>query len=48
VVKALDGRAINGKYWLFYGAVTDVGYTLSVEDLVDGQSVRHLRLPEPG
>jgi hypothetical protein len=31
VVKALDGRTVNGKIWLFYGGLTDVGFTLRVE-----------------
>ena len=41
VVKALDGRPVNGKLWIFYGALTDVGYTITIEDLVDGTAVRH-------
>jgi len=47
VVKALDGRAINGKIWLFYGALSDVGYTITVEDLDDGHAVRQY-VNEPG
>jgi hypothetical protein len=27
VVKALDARAVNGHFWFFYGALSDVGYT---------------------
>ena len=30
VVKVLDGRAINGHYWVFYGALSDVSYTIVV------------------
>jgi hypothetical protein len=30
-VKILDGRAINGAYWLFVASMTDVSYTLEVE-----------------
>jgi ELWxxDGT repeat protein len=30
VVKALDGRTVNGKIWVFYGALSDVGYTIRV------------------
>ena len=40
VVKALDGRALNGRFWLFYGALSDVAYTITVEDLVDGHATR--------
>jgi hypothetical protein len=37
VVKALDGRAFNDKYWIFYGALSDVAYTLVVTDTVTGE-----------
>ena len=40
VVKALDGRAVNGKIWFFYGALSDVGYTITVDDLADGHASR--------
>ncbi len=46
VVKALDGRAINGKFWLFYGALSDVEYTIRVRDTLTG-AVRSYRNP-PG
>ena len=32
VVKALDGRSLNNNYWLFYGALSNVTYTLTVTD----------------
>ena len=32
VVKALDARAVNGRFWIFYGALSNVAYTLSVTD----------------
>jgi len=47
VVKVLDGTAINGHVWVFYGALSDVGYTLTVEDAVGGHEVRHY-VNEPG
>lgn len=47
VVKALDGRSVNGKHWIFYGALTDVGYTLEVVDTVDGHAVQRYGNP-PG
>ena len=31
-VKVLDGRAINGHFWVFYGSMTDVAFTLTVTD----------------
>jgi ELWxxDGT repeat protein len=36
VVKALDGRPFNGKYWLFYGSLSNVEYTLTVTDTQTG------------
>ena len=33
-VKVLDGSAVNGHTWVFYGGLTDVEYTLRVEDLL--------------
>ncbi len=37
VVKVLDGRAINGYYWVFYGALSDVEYTITVTDSTTGR-----------
>lgn len=36
VVKVLDGRVLNGKYWVFYGALSDVEYWITVRDTVSG------------
>jgi hypothetical protein len=36
VIKVLDGRALNNKYWVFYGALSDVQYTISVTDSQTG------------
>jgi hypothetical protein len=33
-VKILDGRGINGSYWVFYGHLTDLIYDLTVTDNV--------------
>lgn len=35
-IKVLDGRGINDHHWLFYGALSDVAYTITAEDLVAG------------
>jgi hypothetical protein len=35
-VKVLDGRAVNGHFWVFYGALSDVDYTITVTDTVSG------------
>jgi ELWxxDGT repeat protein len=47
VVKALDARAVNGHFWFFYGALSDVAYTITFEDLVDGHRTRQYVNP-PG
>ncbi|HVT60202.1 MAG TPA: ELWxxDGT repeat protein [Thermoanaerobaculia bacterium] len=36
-VKVLDATSVNGHFWLFYGALTDVEYTLTVTDSRTGQ-----------
>jgi hypothetical protein len=36
MVKVLDGRAVNGHFWVFYGALSDVEYTLTVVDTLTG------------
>ncbi|MFY9822320.1 MAG: hypothetical protein WAM82_13135 [Thermoanaerobaculia bacterium] len=30
MIKVLDGRTVNGKFWVFYGALSDVDYTITV------------------
>jgi hypothetical protein len=35
-VKVLDGLASNGKYWVFHGSLTDLEYTLTVTDKLNG------------
>jgi len=36
MVKVLDGCGVNGHYWVFAAATTNVGYTLEVEDTSTG------------
>jgi hypothetical protein len=45
VVKALDGRPVNGHYWLFYGALSDVEYWITVTDLHTGAVARYYNPP---
>lgn len=45
LVKVLDGRSINGHFWLYWGALTDVEYWLRVEDTVTGE-VREYHNPQ--
>src|SRR6185503_2535881 len=33
VTKALDARGVNGQYWFFYGALSNVEYTITVTDV---------------
>lgn len=36
VLKVLDGRAVNGRHWVFYGALSSVEYTVTVTDTLTG------------
>jgi hypothetical protein len=36
VIKVVDGRPVNGKFWVFYGALTNVQYTITITDTVTG------------
>jgi hypothetical protein len=43
-LKVLDGRAVNGRFWVFYGALSNVEYTALVTDTATG-AVRAYRNP---
>ncbi len=36
VIKVLDGTALNGRFWVFYGALSNVEYTITVTDTQTG------------
>jgi len=36
LAKVLDGCGVNGHYWIFSAAATNVGYTLQVRDVISG------------
>jgi len=36
VLKVVDGRGFNGHLWVFYGALSDVEYTITVTDTQTG------------
>jgi ELWxxDGT repeat protein len=36
VLKVLDGRPVNNKFWVFYGALSSVEYTITVTDTETG------------
>jgi sugar lactone lactonase YvrE len=44
-VKLLDGRPFNGRYWVFYGGLTDLGYTLIVTDRETGATRTYEKEP---
>jgi hypothetical protein len=37
VLKVLDGRAINGKFWVFFGSLSDVEFEVEVTDVMTGK-----------
>ena len=37
VVKVVDGRPFNGKFWVFIGSLTDVDYRVTIRDLDTGR-----------
>jgi hypothetical protein len=37
IVKTLDGRKLNGHYWVFYGGLTDVELFITVTDTETGE-----------
>lgn len=41
VTKVIDGRPVNGKYWFFYGALSNLGYEISVTDRLTGEVRRY-------
>lgn len=45
VVKVLDGRGVNGHFWVFYGALTNVEYTLRITDTATGAVKTYVNPP---
>ena len=45
VVKALDARPVNGFFWVFYGALSNVEYRVTVTDLQAGTSTTYYNPP---
>ena len=41
IIKILDGRPVNGKFWVFYGALSNVEYEITVKDRETGQEKRY-------
>ncbi len=42
IVKVLDGREINDHFWVFFGSLSNVEFTLTVTDTVTGASKTYL------
>jgi len=40
-VKVLDGTGLNGHFWVYYGALSNVEYWITVEDTVTGESKQY-------
>ncbi len=36
MIKVVDGRVFNNKFWVFYGALSNVEYTITVTDMASG------------
>ena len=36
IVKVLDARTFNNHFWVFYGALSNLEYTLTITDTVTG------------
>jgi hypothetical protein len=49
LLKVLDGRPVNGHFWVYYGALSDVEYTITVTDTVTGnRRIYHNNLHHQG
>ena len=45
MVKVLDGRPVNGYWWVFYAGLTDVEFTLTVTPTGGGEPVVFTKPP---
>ena len=43
-LKVLDGRPVNGRFWVFYAGLSDVQYSIEVRDTVTGEIKSYLNL----
>ena len=42
-VKIVDGRAVNGRFWVFHGGLTDLEYTLTVTEESSGRTKTYFK-----
>ena len=45
LVKVLDGRPVNGHFWVFFGALSDLDYTVRVTDSTTGLIREYFSVP---
>jgi hypothetical protein len=45
MIKLLDGRPVNGRFWIYYGALSDVRYTITVTDTVTQKTKTYENTP---
>jgi photosystem II stability/assembly factor-like uncharacterized protein len=45
VIKVVDGRAFNRHHWAFYGALSDVEYTITMTDMTTGATKTYFNPP---
>jgi hypothetical protein len=45
MIKVLDGRGLNGRFWVYYGALSDVRYTITVTDTVTQETKTYENAP---
>lgn len=46
IVKILDGRSVNGKFWVLYGALSDVEYQINITDTQTGVVKTYYNAPQ--
>ena len=45
MVKVIDGRANNGRFWVYYGALSNVAFTMTVTDTATGRQKTYRNPP---
>lgn len=45
IIKVLDGRPVNDHFWIYYGALSDVRYKITVTDTLTGETKTYENAP---
>jgi hypothetical protein len=45
MIKVVDGRVVNGHFWVFFGALSDVAYEITVTDTTTGRVRTYVNAP---